>query len=201
MKNTELSQRIKELRNRKGFSQEELSEKSGLSLRTIQRIEKGETEPRGDSLKRLASVFEVSPDEIIDWQIKEDKGFLLSLNLSALSFIIVPVLGVLVPLVLWVSRKDKIKGVNKLAKNVLNFEITWLMLFFAASLFSTFNMASQFKEVGEYMHQVITPGFYLFKTLFFVLYLYNIIFLVLNAIRINREQEIYKFPAIPFIRK
>ena len=66
MKKTELARRIKELRNRKGFSQEELSEKSGLSLRTIQRIENGETEPRGDSLKRLSVAFEVNPDDLID---------------------------------------------------------------------------------------------------------------------------------------
>ncbi len=38
MKSTETAKRIKELRNRRGFSQEELSEKSGLSLRTIHRI-------------------------------------------------------------------------------------------------------------------------------------------------------------------
>lgn len=43
MKNKELAQKIKSLRNRKGFSQEELAEKTGLSLRTIQRIENGET--------------------------------------------------------------------------------------------------------------------------------------------------------------
>ena len=51
MKNLELSKKIKELRTRKGLSQEELSEEAGLSLRTIQRIENGETEPRSDSLK------------------------------------------------------------------------------------------------------------------------------------------------------
>ncbi len=39
MKNSKLSERITELRNRKGFSQEVLAEESGLSLRTIQRIE------------------------------------------------------------------------------------------------------------------------------------------------------------------
>ena len=35
MKNKELAQKIKALRSRKGYSQEELSEKTGLSLRTI----------------------------------------------------------------------------------------------------------------------------------------------------------------------
>lgn len=38
MKNKELAQRIKILRNKKAFSQEELSIKTGLSLRTIQKI-------------------------------------------------------------------------------------------------------------------------------------------------------------------
>ena len=110
MKNKELSHRIKSLRNRKGFSQEELSKRTGLSLRTIQRIENGETEPRGDSLKRLAIAFDVSSDEIIDWTVQEDKGFLTSLNLSALSFIFFPLLGILIPLIIWISKKDKIRN-------------------------------------------------------------------------------------------
>ena len=38
-----LGLRIKELRKQKGMSQEFLAEESGLSLRTIQRIENGET--------------------------------------------------------------------------------------------------------------------------------------------------------------
>lgn len=45
MRNIELSIAIKKFRTDKYFSQDELSEKSGLSLRTIQRLEKGETEP------------------------------------------------------------------------------------------------------------------------------------------------------------
>lgn len=130
MKNKELSHRIKSLRNRKGFSQEELSKRTGLSLRTIQRIENGETEPRGDSLKRLAIAFDVSSDEIIDWTVQEDKGFLTSLNLSALSFIFFPLLGILIPLIIWISKKDKIRNLNEIAKDLLNFQITWTMMLF-----------------------------------------------------------------------
>ena len=66
MENSELQKRVKELRIRKGFSQEELADKSGLSLRTIQRMENGDTYPRGDTLKRLAIALQVSPDKIID---------------------------------------------------------------------------------------------------------------------------------------
>ena len=85
MKNRETAKRIKELRNRRGFSQEELSIKSGLSLRTIQRIENCETEPLGDSLKRISSALNINPEELIDWTIKEDRGYLKVLNLSALT--------------------------------------------------------------------------------------------------------------------
>ena len=81
MKNNEQAKRIKAVRNRKGFSQDELSEASGLSLRTIQRIENGETVPHGDSLKRLAIALQVAPDEIIDWQIQEDDSLITMLNL------------------------------------------------------------------------------------------------------------------------
>ncbi|MCF8229749.1 MAG: helix-turn-helix domain-containing protein [Bacteroidales bacterium] len=38
--------RITEIRKLKGFTQEEMAEKTVLSLRTIQRIEKGEVDPR-----------------------------------------------------------------------------------------------------------------------------------------------------------
>jgi len=66
--------RLKELRNQKGMSQEVLADISGLSLRTIQRIENGETNPTGESLKRLSNALNVNPDELIDWAIKDDKN-------------------------------------------------------------------------------------------------------------------------------
>src|SRR5690349_14196497 len=119
MKNTELAKKIKELRGRKGMSQEELAEKSQLSLRTVQRIEGGETEPRGDTLQRLASALGTTPDELIVWTENEDKGFLIVLNLSALSFIAFPILGIVVPLSLWMLKKDKIKYVNETGKKLL----------------------------------------------------------------------------------
>lgn len=49
---------IKKLRLQRGWSQEHLSELSGLSTRTIQRIERGQN-PSLESLKSLAAVFEV----------------------------------------------------------------------------------------------------------------------------------------------
>ena len=90
MKNNDLAKKIKELRTRKGFSQDELAETAQINLRTVQRIESGETEPRGDTLQRLAMALNVTSDELIDWAEREDNSFLVLLNLSALSFLFFP---------------------------------------------------------------------------------------------------------------
>lgn len=107
MEISDLQTRIKELRIRQGLSQDELASQSGLSLRTIQRIENGESDPRGDTLKRLAQALHVSMDELIDWQILEDRNLVTMLALSQLSFLVFPLLGIIVPLVLWVMNKQK----------------------------------------------------------------------------------------------
>lgn len=65
MENGKLAHRVKGLRKSKGLSQEELAKNSGLSLRTIQRTENGETEPTGETLKRISAVLDVTPQELI----------------------------------------------------------------------------------------------------------------------------------------
>lgn len=57
------SRKIKELRNKKLWSQEELAAASNLSLRTIQRIEKDGISSI-ESLKALASVLEVKTEDL-----------------------------------------------------------------------------------------------------------------------------------------
>lgn len=56
---------IKKLRIEKNWSQEDLSEHSGLSLRTIQRFERG-SNASIESIKILATVFAVTPDDLIE---------------------------------------------------------------------------------------------------------------------------------------
>jgi len=71
MKHGILAQAVRDLRKEKGFSQKELGNISGLSLRTIQRIENGETNPTGETLKRLSNSLDISPDELLDWKVKK----------------------------------------------------------------------------------------------------------------------------------
>jgi len=61
---------IRQRRLENGWSQLQLAEFSGLSLRTIQRIEKGLT-PTIESLKSLAAVFDIDFNELIDQDMAE----------------------------------------------------------------------------------------------------------------------------------
>ncbi|MET1254612.1 helix-turn-helix domain-containing protein [Aliikangiella maris] len=54
---------VKKLRLQKCWSQEQLAEFSGLSVRTIQRLEKGQPASM-ESLKALASVFELNLSDL-----------------------------------------------------------------------------------------------------------------------------------------
>lgn len=54
---------VRKLRLQRGWSQEQLAEMSGLSTRTIQRIERGQTAGL-ESLKSLAAVFEVQVSDL-----------------------------------------------------------------------------------------------------------------------------------------
>jgi transcriptional regulator with XRE-family HTH domain len=57
--------RIQALRKSKGYSQELLAEQSGVSLRTIQRVEQGETVPRGHTVQALASALDVPLEALL----------------------------------------------------------------------------------------------------------------------------------------
>ena len=184
-----------------GYSQEELSEKTGLSLRTIQRIENGETEPRGDSLKRLASVFDISPDEIVDWAIQENKGFLISLNLSALAYMVLPILGIVVPLIIWISKKDKIKKLNDLAKDLLNFQLTWTITLFIGTMFFIGRSVYTIKIMGDISPAMITSMSFSILLLFVIMYLFNLVLIIVNTIRINHDKSVVYYPKISFLRK
>lgn len=57
---------IRKLRLQQGWTQQELAQFSGLSIRTVQRIEKGQT-PSEESAKCLGAVFEVDAADILEY--------------------------------------------------------------------------------------------------------------------------------------
>ena len=95
---------IKKLRLERHWSQDQLSEMSGLSIRTIQRIENGENAGL-ESLKSLAAVFEINiadsdkKEEIKQIRKEEEyvqnlKGFYKLLAIALLSLLVPFILAV-----------------------------------------------------------------------------------------------------------
>lgn len=122
-------QRIKDFREQKGLTQSDLADKTGLSLRTIQRIEAGHTIPKGHTLQVLSEFIGVNPTElsnnpsqITDEQIDQIK----LINLSALVVILIPFGNIISPFILWRKHhKDQI--INEAGKSILNFQIIWTL--------------------------------------------------------------------------
>ena len=62
----EFGERLKEIRTSLNISQKELSEKTGLTLRTIQRIENNEVKPSLYSMKVISEALEITSSELIE---------------------------------------------------------------------------------------------------------------------------------------
>lgn len=194
MKNVSLGQKIKELRSRQGFSQDQLADQTKLSLRTIQRIENNETDPRGETLNRLATVLNLSTHELFDWTEKEDNTYLVLINLSALSFLLFPVLGILIPLAVWMFKRDKIKYMDETGKYLINFQITWCLLLLVEFLWliGAFVLRLDiFRSIGSLEIGIL---------FFYVLYGINLVLILINTVRIAKSKKVFYQPAIPFLR-
>ena len=134
--------KLKQIREQQNLTQEELSEKSGISVRTIQRIESG-TEPKGHTLKTLSKTLEISVDDLLNKKLEvlvedtTEKSIKNSeiesqinyqkvkmINLSSVLFVLLPPLNILVPLILSYSLKQK----NQLTKQLIYLQILWTIL-------------------------------------------------------------------------
>ncbi|MDR0227779.1 MAG: helix-turn-helix domain-containing protein [Flavobacteriaceae bacterium] len=115
----EIGTRLRELRIQKGFSQEELANRSGVTLRTIQRIEKGDNEPRGNTLQMLSTVLEVNIEDLIALKKTEDHTVIKTMYLSILVGVVIPLGNIIVPTLIWYMNKEKVKEVKSIGKHII----------------------------------------------------------------------------------
>lgn len=66
MDNTNIGQRIKELRIKQNMTQKELAEKSGLSEITIRKYESNERKPKIENIRNIAAALKVSMNTFLD---------------------------------------------------------------------------------------------------------------------------------------
>jgi transcriptional regulator with XRE-family HTH domain len=107
----------------------ELSDlKTGLSLRTIQRLESNNTKPKGHSLTALSEVFnmESSAFQVQFKSIEQAKASettsIRFINLSVLACLCIPFGNIIFPMILW-RKNRKPKLVDEIGRRIINFQI------------------------------------------------------------------------------
>lgn len=116
---------VKELRVKRGMTQEELAEKTEVSARTIQRIENGEVDPRAYTLQMIAKALEVdysvfvgnNTDQSSEIAKTNSNNWLALLHLSGL----IPI--IILTVIIWNSKKDQIKAITEHYRAVISFQV------------------------------------------------------------------------------
>lgn len=73
-------------------------------------------------------VLGVNAEEILDYGKQSDLSYLFFFHLSVLSFLVIPLGNILLPMILWQTKKDKIIGLKEIGANLLNYQIIWTVL-------------------------------------------------------------------------
>ena len=123
MNQPDLGLKVTELRQTKGFTQEQLAEKCEVSARTIQRIESGEVDPRAYTLQCLSTALDF---DFMEDSTSRENLWLTALHLSSALCIL------FIPLAIWSWQKNKSYKIDKQGRQVLNFQITVTLMLFAA---------------------------------------------------------------------
>ena len=127
-----IKNKIRTYREKLGYTQAELADKTNLSIRTIQRVESGATIPKGHTLKVLSEVLGIEKEELLkepNSEIpKSDNNLKVKLiNLSALFFIGIPFGNIFIPFMIWNKNKEN-EIVDEAGRRIINFQIIWSVI-------------------------------------------------------------------------
>lgn len=167
---------IKEQREKMHLTQQELSEKSGISVRTIQRIETG-IAPKGHTLKSLAQALDLEERQLLpvaaapsDIQYTQVK----LINFASLPLSVLPPLNIVAPLLLMYWTKQ----VNPLTRQIVTLQIVWTLVSFVLFMLSAF--AKKGFELGSSFMLVVMV----------ILVLSNVVMILINTARLDRKGEL-----------
>lgn len=165
--------RIRELQN---LTQQELSEKSRVSVRTIQRIESG-TDPKGQTLKMLAASLGVKEEELVE-KVEAPKQVDLTvikiINFSSLPVTIFPPANILLPLLIMFLTKN----FNPLTRQIVSVQIFWSISAFI--IFMLFNFMKNWFSWNNNLTLVVM----------ILLVLSNVFIILRNAAEIDQKQRL-----------
>ena len=105
--------------------------------------------------------------------MKEDRQFLMLIHISQLAGLIIPSAGsIIVPLVMWISKKDEIFDLDRHGKDIINFQLS-MFIWGAISLILVFILIGWIPLI--------------------IVGLISIIYPVINALRVS-EGRPYHYP-------
>ncbi len=182
-----MNNKLKEIRTQNSLTQEELANSSGISIRTIQRIEKGLSTGSSHSIKTLANALNVdhsallSINESTSTNSTEDLGKVRLMNFSILSTIFIPLGNIILPTIIFFMNKSN-QGVNSVGRRVLGFQIIITpILFFLVVLISAI--------VGRGNGAIPLPAF----IGYIVFVLASIFIVIMTSMHLDKEQDVPKF--------
>jgi transcriptional regulator with XRE-family HTH domain len=156
--------RLLTIRQKLNLTQEDLFERSGISVRTIQRIEAG-TSPKGYTLKALAKGLGINEDELIEREAaitSENIKWLKLINLSALPFMLVPPLNIAAPLLIMFVKKQ----FTPVTRRIVTIQIVWTLIAIVL-LLTIIILNDVFAVRGKYM--MLVPFIWVLINTFIIL--------------------------------
>ena len=164
---------LQAFREKQNLTQEELAEKSGVSIRTIQRVESGSI-PKGYTLKALCRALGIEESNFTV-SIRKELSIVKIINISSLVVAFLPFISIVPPLLIMLIRKE----FGQLPKRIVSLQIIWtvlaLMIFFVSATIQKMNELS-----GQFTFIVML-----------ILVTSNVFIILRNAVEIDRKQALY----------
>jgi len=177
--------KLKEIREELNLTQEELSEKSSISIRTIQRIEAG-TEPKGQTLKILSKSLGIKENELREKQEPQHEinfSLIKLINLSSLFFTIIPPINIFLPLTLMFFKKQ----FNPFTKQIVSIQILWLII--AIIIFMLASFVKNWFSLGSKFNLVVMV----------LLVLSNVFIILRNTAEIDKKGKLFFYLSFSII--
>tara|TARA_B110000858_G_scaffold150553_1_gene171367 strand:- start:1019 stop:1861 length:843 start_codon:yes stop_codon:yes gene_type:complete len=201
MKQPLLGKKITELRKQKGLTQEELVKRCNVTVRTIQRIESGETTPRIYTIKTILNALGLDYEKVFEREYNEGKfdkilRFFPSnlkevLNVSFIAGIVYFVLGFVEMGYYATSFFDldsQTNWSNLPIKNYGSYSDNGIYIFIKIISIISFSLLMRgFVLVGSYYKN------YLVELMAFVMIIMHIIFEISEIVSINFENSLVEF--------
>lgn len=195
----ELSKKIVLARKKKGLTQEQLADLANVTVRTVQRIESGESIPRAFTIKTLAEALGTSFEDLTQpleptalteplpatnssHNTEQEKHFQKMLCLSCFSYLVIPVLHFLVPIFIQKKWGLQHPGIAGFSTRVIRHQVYWVIALCGSMLLT---LAYNFISVVYFQKPQILH--YLWT--FFVLYIINAFIILKDLSSINTRNN------------